>query len=286
MVNNLLHVMDEERGVLTSYNICGSEYKYLSQYNPYLAKKKIIFFRNVPEQNNSLFIVTEEKAVYVKWFRSSIDHMHSYSKQVRANVENKNTVYVCAALTSDGQYLVLADSAGFINIWKADVGDQPIATYKSRVSSLDTYWLKEDGYHIICSSENRLLHKWKLPVEGVSKSIRKPLFDAAVQPHGKADIVVTETLSNTIITLVGDEVVAESKPIEGKINNLILSSDRKKIVYVTDKGIVILFDIDKKEGIPILKVSQNIELLKILNVQDGSIIVCRETGHNLRVSFK
>lgn len=176
MVNNLLHVMDEERGVLTSYNICGSEYKYLSQYNPYLAKKKIIFFRNVPEQNNSLFIVTEEKAVYVKWFRSSIDHMHSYSKQVRANVENKNTVYVCAALTSDGQYLVLADSAGFINIWKADVGDQPIATYKSRVSSLDTYWLKEDGYHIICSSENRLLHKWKLPVEGVSKSIDQKAF--------------------------------------------------------------------------------------------------------------
>ncbi|KZC07642.1 PREDICTED: apoptotic protease-activating factor 1 [Dufourea novaeangliae] len=280
MESNLLHIMDETHGVLISYCKTGIEYKYLSQYNPNLHKKKIIFFRNVPEQKDSLFIVTEDKAVYIKWFRSSTDHMHSYDKQIRASVENKNTVYICGAVTYDGQYLVLADSSGFINIWRADVGDQPIATYKSRVSSLDTYWLKEEGYHIICGSEKQLLHKWKLPVEGICKSMRKPLFDAAVQPFGKPDIVVTETFSNTIVTLVGDNIMAESKPIDGKINDLILLPDTRKITFITDKGIVSLFDIDKKETINVL---QSKELIKIINIQNNNMIVCRDTNDSLKV---
>ncbi|XP_076236256.1 apoptotic protease-activating factor 1 [Calliopsis andreniformis] len=283
MESNLLHIMEETHGVLVSYHKYGTEYTYISQYNPDLGKKKIIYFRNVPEKTNSLIIVTEEKAVYVKWFRWHNEQMHNYSKQIRASVESRSTVYTCAALTYDGQYIVLGDSSGFINIWNIDVGDHPIATYKCRVSSLDTYWVKEDGYHIICGSENRLLHKWRLPVEGISKSIRKPLFDAVVQRYGKEDVVVTETLSNTIVTLVGDEVIAESKPIDGKMYSLILSTDRKKIVYVTDKGSVVLFDIDSKEAIRIFTVKKTIELLKILTVQGSSMIVCRETDNNLRV---
>ncbi|XP_054000407.1 apoptotic protease-activating factor 1 isoform X1 [Hylaeus anthracinus] len=283
MESNLLHIMDETHGVLISYCRCGTKYEYLSQYNLNLLKTKIIFFRIVPEQNNSLFIVTEDTAVYIKWFRRYNDHMHNYERQIRASIENKKIVYVCATLTYDGQYLVLADSSGFINILNANTGTQPIAIYKCRISSLDTYWLKEEGYHIICGSENQLLHKWKFPVVGVCKSIRKPLFDAAVQQFGQPDTVVTETPSNTIVALLGDEVIAESKPIDGKICNLILSLDRKKIIFVTNKHVVTLFDIEKKEAIPILNVLQNIEFIKCINIQNSNIIVCRETNDNLRV---
>ncbi|XP_076176382.1 uncharacterized protein LOC143151283 isoform X2 [Ptiloglossa arizonensis] len=288
MESNLLHLMDETHGGLITYCRCGTEYKYLSQYNSGLQKKKIIFFRDIPEQNNSLFIVTEDKAVYITWFRSNNDHMHSYNKEVRASIENRKIVYVCATITYDGQYLVLADSSGFINVWNVNTGTQPIATYKCRTSSLDTYWLKEEGFHIICGCENQLLHKWKFPVEGFSKSIRKPLFDASVQQFGKPDTVITETPSNTIVTLVGDEIIAESKPIDGKINNLILSSDRKKILFVTNKAnsnerTVALFDIEKKETMPILNILQNIELIQILNIQNSNIVVCRGIDDNLRV---
>ncbi|CAK9826161.1 Apoptotic protease-activating factor 1 [Anthophora retusa] len=285
MESSLLHIMDETNGILISYNKCEKEYEYVSQYNPDLQGKKIIFFRSVPNQNNSLFIVTEEKAIYVKWFRSS-NHMHSYSKQIRANVEDKKTFYVCASLTNDGQYIVLADSSGFINIWNVDIGQQPIATYKSRVCSLDTYWLKEEGYHIICGSENQLLHKWKLPVQGTYTSIRKPVFDAIVQGMGGApDIVVTETLSNTIITLSGDKVIAESTPIDGKISHLILS-DERKIVYGTDKGIVNLCDTTLKNNICLLNSQSNVELVKILYILDKNarkVIVCRGTDDNIKV---
>ncbi|KOC61301.1 Apoptotic protease-activating factor 1 [Habropoda laboriosa] len=282
MESNLLHIMDETNGVLISYCKYDKEYQYLSQYNPDLQKKNIIFFRSVPNQNNSLFIVTEEKAVYIKWFRSSNNHMHSYNKQIRANVEDKKSVYVCASLTNDGQYIVLADSSGFINIWKVDVGQQPIATYKSRVCSLDTFWLKKEGYHVICGSENQLLHKWKLPVQGTYTSIRKPVFDALVQGFGGApDTVVTETLSNTIIALRGDKVIAESKPIDGKISHLILS-DEREIIYVTDKGIVNFCDIALKNNKCILTFQSNVELVKILNILDTSVhkvIICRATDN-------
>nr|XP_033321533.1 apoptotic protease-activating factor 1 isoform X1 [Megalopta genalis]XP_033321534.1 apoptotic protease-activating factor 1 isoform X1 [Megalopta genalis] len=278
--SNLLHIMDETNGVLISYRKYNSEYKYLSQYNPNLQKKKIIFFCNVPEQNNSLIIVTEDKAVYIKWFQFSNDQMHSYKKQIRASVENKNTVFVCSALTYDGQYLILADSNGFINIWKTNEGLQPIATYKSRVSSLDTYWLKEKGYHIICGSENQLLHKWKLPVEGICKSMKKPLFDAAVQPLYEPDTIITETFANTVVTLVGDTIIAESKPFNGKLNNLVISSDKSKIVFVTDEDVVALFDIDRKETINILK---NAELIKMAKIQNNNVIICREKDDNLRI---
>lgn len=285
MGSNLLHIIDEINGVLVSYCKYGKEYKYITQYNPDLQERKIIFFRSVPGQNNSLFIVTEEKAVYVKWFRSSNNHMHSYSKQIRASIENKKTNYVCASLTNDGQYIVLADSGGFINIWNIDVGVQPIATYKSRVSSLDTYWLKEEGYHIICGSENRLLHKWKLPVEGTSVSIRKPLFDAKVQNFGGvSDTIVTETLSNTIIASVNDKKIAETEPINGKINNLILHGE--KVIYVTDNGTVNIFDLESKKGICALNFPTNVELVKILNVKrdySNNILVCRGTDSNLKV---
>ncbi|XP_043802978.1 apoptotic protease-activating factor 1-like isoform X2 [Apis laboriosa] len=233
-ITSLLHIMDEIHGVIISYCKYGNKYEYISTYNLDLKKKKIIFFCSVPLQNNSLFIVTQKKAIYVKWFRSSNNHMHSYNKQVRASVENEKTVYVCASMTDDGQYIVLADSSGFINVWNINIGVHPITTYKSRVSSLDTYWLKDEGYHIICGSENRLLHKWKFPVEGTGTSIKKPLFDAKVQNFGNtSNTIVMETRSNTIITLIGDDKIAETEQIDGKINNLILYAD--KVIYVTDK---------------------------------------------------
>ncbi|XP_029055973.1 apoptotic protease-activating factor 1 [Osmia bicornis bicornis] len=282
--SNLLHIMDEVHGALISYDKYGEEYKYLSQYNLDLQKKKVIFFRNVPKQNDSLFIVTEDKAIHVKWCRSSNSHMHSYNKQIRANVESGKTVYVCAAITNDGQYLVLADSDGFVNIWNTNAAYQLIATYKSRVSSLDTYWLKEEGYHIICGSENRLLRKWKLPVEGICEARRKPLFDAAFQKHhGKADTLVIETPLNTIAILVDDKIIAETKPIDGKLNNLFISPNGEKVVCLTDKGIVNLFDIKTAEGRPVLNFSSNIELIKVLDLETGSILICRGSDDNLRI---
>lgn len=150
--SSLLHIMDESKGAFYVYSNSrnnNSTYQYLTCYNPQLQEKKIVFFHHIPEHDNSLMIVTEKRAIYVKWFRQINDQIHNFNKQERAYVENDTVTYVCAAITYDGEYLVVADSGGFINVWNTDTGYQPVATYKSHVTSLDTYWLKDDGYHLV-----------------------------------------------------------------------------------------------------------------------------------------
>jgi len=148
----LLGIVDESKGVLYLYasseRDCTS-YRYLSCYNLQLKKENIIFFHNIPDSDNSLIIVTEKEVMYVKWWFAD-NQVHSFSKQIRASVEDDLVTYVCATRTHDSEYLIVADSAGFINIWSINSGYQPIATYRGRVTSLDTYYLKEEGYHIVC----------------------------------------------------------------------------------------------------------------------------------------
>lgn len=156
-----LHVMNESKGSFTVYSRRYNDhsmYEYACSYNLQLQEKQVIYFHNVPEQDNSLMIVTTKRALYVKW----VDKDHSvcnFKKQERAWVENDIVTYVCAAITYDGKYLVVADSGGFVNVWHTDVGYQPIATYRNRVTSLDTYWLQDEYYHLVCILLNKLIDR-------------------------------------------------------------------------------------------------------------------------------
>ncbi|XP_046825757.1 apoptotic protease-activating factor 1 isoform X2 [Vespa crabro] len=279
--SSLLHTMDLSCGFLVTYRKDNNEYTYSSQYNPLLLKQKVIFFHNVPEHDNSLIIVTEKKAIHVKWFCPITDYIRNYEKQKKA--ENDKTIYVCASITYDGLYLVLADSEGLVNVWKLDGGFHPITAYKSRVTSLDTYWLKNEGYHYICGNENNLLHKWKLPIEEASTEVRSLLFDALVQSFGEEDIIAKTTHTNSVVILFGDEIIAESSPIDGDIISLKLSPNGKKLVYITDKGMVTLFDVESKTTTNILKLSESAKFIKFIRIEDDEVIICRETSDTLRI---
>jgi len=145
--------MDESRGAFDLYSNCENDYttyEYLACYNLQLQEEeRVIFFNHVPKYQNSLMVITEKKAMYVKWWWNGNHSVHSFEKQRRAFIEDDAVTYVCAAITYDGKYIVLADSAGFINVWISYAGCEPVATYKSRVTSLDTYWLSDEGYHIV-----------------------------------------------------------------------------------------------------------------------------------------
>ncbi|KAL2742849.1 apoptotic protease-activating factor 1 isoform X1 [Vespula maculifrons] len=277
----LLHTMDSSCGSLVTYRKDNNGYTYSTQYNPQLLKQKVIFFHNVPEHDNSLIIVTEKKAIHVKWFCPMTDYIRNYEKQKKA--ENDKTIYVCASITYDGLYLVLADSEGLVNVWKLDGGFHPITAYKSRVTSLDTYWLKEEGYHYICGNENNLLHKWKFPIEETSNQVRTLLFDALVQSFGEMDIIAKTTHINSIVILLGNEVIAETDSIDGDIISLKLSPNGKKLVYITDKGMVTLFDVDSKTTTNILKLYESAKFIKFITIENDEVIICTETSDTLRV---
>ncbi|KAK2582333.1 hypothetical protein KPH14_004670 [Odynerus spinipes] len=279
--STLLHTMDLSLDVLVTYRKHNNDYTYSSQYSPQLAGQKVIFFHTVPEHDNSLIIVTEKKAVYVKWFCPFSDRIHNYENKKKA--ENEKAVYVCAAITYDGLYFILADSEGFVNVWKLIGGFLPIAVYKSHVTSLDTYWLKEEGYHCICGNENNLLHKWKFPIEEASTQVRNLLFDALVQSFGEVDVISKKTHANAVVILHGDKIIAESNPIDEDIISLRLSPNGKKLVYITEEGMVTLFDIESKIATNILRLSQGAEFIKFITIENDEVIICRETNDTLRV---
>ncbi|XP_066591533.1 apoptotic protease-activating factor 1 isoform X2 [Prorops nasuta] len=291
---HLLHVMDDIHGVLITYGrprdqkcfddkiIAKTEYKYISQYNPRFQGKNIIFFRDLPKEDNSLIIITEKKAIHIKWFTMQGDLIHNYNKKECASVENAK-VFTCATITYDGRYLILADSGGFINVWRVFEGFEPIATYKSHVTSLDTYWRRNKDHHIICGSKDRLIHRWCLPQEASVESVRKPLIDAIIQIYGKTDIIAKETFTNTIEILHNDKTIFESEPLEGKILRLSLSADGTKVIIITDKSYVFLLEVDTKKMIKILTLQDPSDFVEFLNIEDKDIVICRKDENNLKV---
>ncbi|XP_015189029.1 PREDICTED: apoptotic protease-activating factor 1 isoform X2 [Polistes dominula] len=284
--SSLLHTMDLTNGVLVTFRRdMNDDYSYSSQYNPHLLKQKVIFFHNVPKHDNSLIIVTEKKVIHVKWFCPPTEFISNYEKKAKA--ENDKTVYVCASITYDGLYLVLSDSEGLVNVWKIDGGFHPIAVYKSRVASLDTYWLNKEGYHYICGNENNLVHKWKFPVEEASDTqVRSLLFDALVKPLGEADLIAKTTNVNSVVILFDNIVVAEFNPIDGDIISLKLSPNGKRLIYVTkqsNKGMVKLLDIESKTTTNILKLSGGAEFIKFLTIDGDEVIIFKESNDTLRV---
>ncbi|XP_029154798.1 uncharacterized protein LOC114927905 isoform X2 [Nylanderia fulva] len=276
----LLHVIDESRMTFSVYscNANYTEYRYRACYNLQLKNdKKVIFFHHIPRKDNSLIIVTEKQAICVRvWYG---DTVHKYCKQRKMFIKNNSPVtYVCATITYDGEYMIVADSAGFINVWQTSVGEPIIAIYKCRVTSLDTYCLEEEGCHIICGNGNKLFYKWKFRTQS-NKMLRECLFDAAVKPYETEDtyILVKGTHLKKIIVLHGNEAIAEPESIE-KILRLQLSPDEKEIVYLTEKNNLMLYDITTSTSNLILKLEVPNIFLKIINIYNCNIIVCECNG--------
>ncbi|KAL6265324.1 hypothetical protein P5V15_002125 [Pogonomyrmex californicus] len=282
----ILHIMDESKGAFALYANSKkdrSTYQYHACYNLQLksATEKVIFFHHIPKHDDSLMVITEKEAMYVRWWWNG-DCVSNFSKQTRAFVDDDAVTYVCATITYDGDYIIMADSAGFINVWNTYSGYQPVATYKSRVISLDSYWLRDEGYHIICGNGDRILYRWKFPVEESDELPRKCLFDAIVEPYGKKDIVVKESPSKKIIVSHGENIINESELIEGKILSLQLSADGNEAVCITDKEIQLLNTKTAATEL-ISKLDKPIEFVKIVNHYKHNMVVCRWKDNNLKV---
>ncbi|KAL0120735.1 hypothetical protein PUN28_008418 [Cardiocondyla obscurior] len=283
---SLLHIMDESKSAIVLYTNHRNDYttyQYLTCYNLQLQStaKDVIFFHQIPKRDNSLMVVTKKEAIYVKWWWTE-DCVHSFSKKTKGFVDNDSVIYVCATITYDGQYIILADSAGFINVWNTYSGYQPIATYKNRVVSLDSYWLKDEGYHIICGSGNSVLYTWNFPIQETDELPRKCLFDAIVKSDDNMDIVVKESPSNKIIVLQGNNLKQESEFIKGKISSLQLSDDGTEAVYVTDNQIRLL-NINTGTTELVFAIDKPIQFVKLINLRNCNVVLCRWEENNLKV---
>lgn len=98
------------------------------------------------------------------------------------------------------------------------------------------------------------------------------------------DVIAKTTHTNSVVILLGNEIIAESSPIDGDIISLRLSPNGKKLVYITDKGMVTLFDVESKTTTNILKLSESAKFIKFITIEHDEVIICRETSDTLRVS--
>ncbi|XP_043482771.1 apoptotic protease-activating factor 1-like isoform X2 [Leptopilina heterotoma] len=291
--NILLHVMDENQCVLITHEFVNNTFKYKSTYNPQICQRKenmkIVFFKGLPFENNSLILVTKNKAVHIKWLQSETQ-IHSFIKQEKAEIEDPNTFFICATVTYDGQYLITAKSDGIINVWEIHSSFEPIAIYKGNVFCLDTYWNRREGKHLFCGNENRIIHKWELKEIEVPKPLHKPLFNALMNPSGD-DLVARQTLKNTIAVIRGNKnkwkMIAETKLIDGKVNTMILTPDGSKLIYDIVKEqrqeIFLLYvDTNSLSRITSLKSTSN--FIKIAtNFENGIAIIFQENADALKV---
>ncbi|XP_019885106.1 apoptotic protease-activating factor 1 isoform X2 [Camponotus floridanus] len=279
---SLLHIMDESKMSFSVYTNCNNyaSYRYLACFNPCLLRstdKKVIFFHHIPKKDNWLMIVTEKQALHVKWCWDGYN-VHSFDKQRKVCIENGPVTYVCATITYDGEYMITADSAGYINVWQTSGGDPIIAIYKSRVTSLDTYHLEEEGCHIICGNGKRSFYKWKFPTQELNKKPGKYSFDAIVKPYDQRDIIVKESQLKKIIISYGEETIELDS--NGKIVNLQLSSDGKEVVYVTGKNLMV-YNITTRTSSFILNLEKVNIFLKIINVCNSNIIMCEQNDNDI-----
>ncbi|XP_051167507.1 apoptotic protease-activating factor 1-like [Leptopilina boulardi] len=293
--NILLHVMDENKCVLITHEFANNRFEYKSSYNPQICQReenmKIVFFKGLPLENNSLILVTKNKAVHIKWLQSEThNQIHSFMKQEKAEIDDPNTIFICATVTYDGQYLITAKSDGIINVWEIHSSFEPIAIYKGNVFCLDTYWNKGEGKHLFCGNENRIIHKWELKEIEVPKPLHKPLFTALMKPLGD-DLVARQTSKNTIAVIRGNKnkwkMVAETGLVEGKVNTMILTPDGSKLIYDIVKEqrqeIFVLY-VDTNNSIRISSRKRTSNFIKIVtNFESGIAILFQENDNALNV---
>lgn len=75
----------------------------------------------------------------------------------------------------------------------------------------------------------------------------------------------------------------ESESIEGKISSLQLSADGEQAVYVTDNRTIQLLDTRRGISETILQLEKPIQFVKIMNLCNENVILCRWEESILKV---
>ncbi|KAL7297703.1 hypothetical protein TKK_0008740 [Trichogramma kaykai] len=281
--DNLLHVMDESTSAVRIYQKSENGYTYVSQFNLQLNNPKVIYFSRHPEEHNCLVIVTNKNSLYFKWFYKN-RHIHSFEKFVKTEEENEDVSYVCATLTYDARYLIIANSKGKINVMKAFCPDDLITCFKGNVTSLDPYWMYFEDFHMICGSDKKMIYRWKIRSDEKPKSVKKLLFDAKMNTIGEENMVVLKTSPITITTSNGKKI----ESVHGKIISMKLNEDSSKLIYLTESGsvtttvCVVLYDMTTEQSSLIAKLDSLNDFIDVIQMKGDYMVLCK-ANNNLQV---
>lgn len=143
--------MDVNIGCVRIYKKNKNGFEYLSQFNLKLFNPTIIYFSRNLEEENCLVIVTNKKALFLKWFWNNTENVHSYEVRDIIEIEEENdNFYTAATLTYDAKYLIIGNSKGIIDVIHSQKSPRNwITSFKGLVNSLDSYNMNAEG-HLVC----------------------------------------------------------------------------------------------------------------------------------------
>lgn len=148
--NELFHTFTN-KGILVTYIFDNNRLDDISMYDPLRTNLNrdvdIIFCQQLITETNSLIVITKEKAIYLKWEQSE-----GVLENIRVECEimnNSKETFENAIITYDEQYLIIVKSNGCTEIWNIRNEFKLVTSCNWKVSSLDTFWMKNENYHLV-----------------------------------------------------------------------------------------------------------------------------------------
>ncbi|XP_028982158.1 apoptotic protease-activating factor 1 [Diachasma alloeum] len=302
----LLFFVDAEEGVIVVYSP-GNNYKYnyLSTYRPGrntgevwkgLKGKKAIYFNEIktdPSCSIQMLLVTNLETICVRWNCTDQGQLSNPSTQINIRIDpelNPDTEFTAATLTHQDQYIVIADSKGFIRVYEDYNNINPKAEYSGKAISLDSYYIANDSHSIIAGF-NHLTYKWSFQCESnLPQSVRIPKFDALMKPLEQPDIVV-QVMGKKIRVFKGHDAIAETDS-DGDIIDLSVCQDGERIMYVEKKGHleafayeIRIFNYQTNQAKSIHSLNRYRGPIKFLQV-NGSHVPVWKNGDNLKIAVQ
>lgn len=144
--NELFHIFTND-GFIRTYNFDNNRLDVISMYDLQLTSP-VVYSRRLTTEPNSLVVVTENKALCIKWEQSDGVLVNIHIK-CETTINNPEETFESAIITYDEKYLIIAKSDSCTEIWNFRNEFQLLTSCNLKVSCLDTYWMKDDNYHFV-----------------------------------------------------------------------------------------------------------------------------------------
>ncbi|KAK5650442.1 hypothetical protein RI129_001471 [Pyrocoelia pectoralis] len=232
---------------------------------------------------NSLLIVPELDSTLIAINKSTIT-MWTWS-QVGCNIteptmkelDNRQTNYLCGAITDDGMYLVAGSTDHYIRIWHIGTAKivQEILNNKGLVVCLDTFYDdSKKAVHILLSgSDDKTVKQWHIQPTTPTKDTPKllPIFDCYWNFSSGVPRIAVVNSSNKVQIMNGFNVIIESEKLPALISVVRFSLCGNKVAIGLITGDIIEFDYKNRHSETLMKLHDSVVHLKYFSTVNPGI---------------
>uniref|UniRef100_A0A1Y1N3Z0 CARD domain-containing protein n=1 Tax=Photinus pyralis TaxID=7054 RepID=A0A1Y1N3Z0_PHOPY len=254
--------------IIFIYNAKNGE--YLSQL---LNRVTINSLLIVPDYDSALIAINKNTITMWTWNQSGLNITDPSMKEL----DNRQTNYLCGAVTDDGMYLVAGSTDHYIRIWNISTAKtiQEILNNKGLVVCLDTFYDdSKKAVHILLSgSDDQTVKQWHIQPTTPTKDTPKllPIFDCYWNATSGIPRIAVVNTANKVQIMNGFNLIIESETLPAKINVVRFSLCGNKIAIGLISGDVIEFDYKNRHSETLMKLHDSVVFLKYFSTVHPSL---------------